>query len=122
MPGRAEPIGPDGGAVAIRSRHPRGGERHVDPAAAPTPPGPIDAMPPRGRRLRRHAYRIVAGALLIYLMGAYLPLPLLRPRYAGPNPALEDVPGVTRTAEGTDGDPINVANIGTKAEVMRAMV
>lgn len=89
--------------------------------AAP-PPAPIDPTPPRGHRLRRRAYRIVGGALLAYLLAAYVLAPLLWTRYARRHTALEDIPGVTRTAYGTDGDPLNVAYIGTKAELMRAMV
>ena len=52
----------------------------------------------------------MAGALLAYLVGAYLAMPLLWTRYARRHPALEDIPGVTRTADGTAGDPLNVTD------------
>ncbi len=65
---------------------------------------------------------MVGVVLVAYLLVAYLLLPGLWGRYARRHPLLEDVPGITRTREGTDGDPLNVALTGTKAEVMRIMV
>ena len=78
--------------------------------------------PARKLRLRRRAVSVFSVVLLIYLVAAYLIIPGLWGRYARRHPSLEDIPGVTRTGEGTDGDPLNVALIGTKAEVMRIMV
>jgi hypothetical protein len=65
---------------------------------------------------------IASGALLAYLAVAYVILPLLWKRYAHRHPSLEDMPGVTYTANGIPADPINVALIGTKAEVVRIML
>jgi len=65
---------------------------------------------------------VVGMAVMIYVVTAYLVMPVLWSRYARRHPTLEDIPGVTRTGDGTDGDPLNVALIGTKAEVMRSMV
>src|SRR5262245_23734229 len=98
-----------------------GGETLVEDAVTP-PPAPIVPTPPRVNRLRRRAYELVGVALLGYLVVAYVLMPRFWTRYARRHPALEDIPGVTRTAEGTDGDPLNVACIGTKAPLMRAMV
>ena len=86
-------------------------------------PGTVDpARPRRVHRLRRKVLGIAGITLLIYLAAAYLLIPVLWRRYAREHPSLEDIPGVTRTAVGTDGDPLNVGLIGTKAEVMRIMV
>jgi hypothetical protein len=60
--------------------------------------------------------------LLTYLVAAYVLLPLFWTGYARRHPGLEDVPGVTRTGDGTDGDPLNVALVGPKEQLMRAMV
>jgi hypothetical protein len=88
-----------------------------------TPPSAsIASVPPPSARRRTRVYQIVGGALLAYLLVAYVLLPLFWTRYARRHAALEDVPGVTRTGEGTDGDPLNVAYVGTKAQVMQAMV
>jgi hypothetical protein len=65
---------------------------------------------------------LVAGLLLVWLVAAYLVLPALWKGYAHRHPSLEDIPGITHTASGTPGDPLNVALIGTKAEVMKIMV
>jgi hypothetical protein len=49
-------------------------------------------------------------------------MPLVLRTYARRHPSLEDIPGITPTVEGTPGDPLNVALVGTKAEVMKTMV
>jgi len=92
--------------------------RNVD-----TPPStPVVTASPQAGRSWRHACGIAGTALLAYLIVAYVVLPLYWTRYARRHPALENLPGVTRTGLGTDGDPLNVAYIGTKAQVMKAMV
>jgi hypothetical protein len=58
----------------------------------------------------------------MYLAVAYLLLPLLWRRYAHRHSSLDDVPGITHTADGIPGDPINVALIGTKAGVIKIML
>lgn len=63
-----------------------------------------------------------AATLVAYLLIAYVLLPLFWTEHTRRHPGLVDVPGVTRTGDGTDGDPLNVALVGTKAQVMRAMV
>jgi hypothetical protein len=59
--------------------------------------------------------------LLIYLAVAYLVMPGWWKHYAREHPSLEDVPGITYTKSGIPGDPINVALIGTKAQLMQIM-
>jgi hypothetical protein len=49
-------------------------------------------------------------------------MPLFWRTYARRHPSLEDIPGMTQTVEDTPGDPLNVALVGTKAEVMKIMV
>jgi hypothetical protein len=53
---------------------------------------------------------------------AYLLIPNLWKRYAHRHPGLEDMPGRTYTADGIPADPINVALVGTKHEVMAIML
>jgi hypothetical protein len=53
---------------------------------------------------------------------AYLVMPGLWKRFARRHPALEDIPTITHTKAGIPGDPLNVALIGTKAEVMKTML
>jgi hypothetical protein len=65
----------------------------------------------------RRAAVLAAALLLAYGVGAYLVLPALWERYAHRHPALDDVPGITTTGADIPGDPLNVALIGTEAEL-----
>jgi hypothetical protein len=85
-------------------------------SSQPSPPAPT-----RGRRRRKWA-AVLAGGVLLWLATAYVVLPDLWTRYARRHPSLEDVPGVTYAADGIPADPINVALIGTKKEVLRIML
>jgi hypothetical protein len=87
--------------------------------AEPSEPG---ATPAKRRSASKRVALAVLGLLLIYLAAAYLVLPGLWKRYAHRHPSLEDVPGITHTADGIPGDPLNVALIGTKAEVLQIML
>jgi hypothetical protein len=62
------------------------------------------------------------GFPLTYLAVAYLFMPALWERHVRRHPSLADVPGITATSAGIPGDPLNVALIGTKAEVLQNMV
>jgi hypothetical protein len=65
---------------------------------------------------------LLGGFLLVYLAMAYLLVPAFWTRYAHRHPALGDLPGITHTANGIPGDPINVALIGTKADLVKIML
>jgi hypothetical protein len=82
---------------------------------------PISTPAKRRSRWKRAAV-LISVVLLAYLAVAYLIVPSLWRRYAHKHPSLDDVPGITHTAAGIPGDPINVALIGTKAEVIRIML
>jgi hypothetical protein len=78
-------------------------------------------MPGRlGLDVRRAAI-LVAVLLLAYGAGAYLLVPALWERYARRHPSLDDIPGITVTGADIPGDPLNVALIGTEAEVKAIM-
>ena len=78
--------------------------------------------PTKRRSLRARVTLVVFVVLLAYLAVAYLLLPGLWKRYTHRHPYLEDLPGITYTADGIPADPINVALIGTRAEVMKIML
>jgi LssY C-terminus len=80
---------------------------------------PLPAKKP-SRRRRFIAYVLVG--ILVWAGVAYLILPAAWKRYAHRHPAFEDMPGVTYTADGIPADPINVALVGTKAEVVKIML
>ena len=79
------------------------------------------AAAPKGRRLWKRLAACVVGVLLLYLLVAYVVVPAEWIRYAHRHPAMENVPGITRTADGIPGDPLNVALIGTSTEVKAIM-
>jgi LssY-like putative type I secretion system component LssY len=78
---------------------------------------------PAKRRGRwKWAALVAAGALLAYLAVAYALLPALWKGRARRHPSLEDIPGITYTADGIPGDPLNVALVGTREEVIGVML
>jgi hypothetical protein len=72
--------------------------------------------------LRKRIALFAAGLVLAYLAAAYVIVPALWPAYARRHPRLEDIPNITYTADGIPGDPLNVALIGTKAELIQLML
>jgi hypothetical protein len=49
-------------------------------------------------------------------------IPEVWKRYVRRHPALDDVPGITTTADGIPGDPINVCLVGTQEELIEIML
>jgi hypothetical protein len=81
-----------------------------------------NTSPPPRRSRRRQAVTLLVGLLLVWALLAYIVVPAAWKRYTRRHPTLEDVPGVTFTADGIPADPINVALIGTREQVMKIMV
>jgi hypothetical protein len=75
----------------------------------------------RQNRRKRIAF-IAAIVLTCYVAAAYFVLPSLWREYAHHHPALDDVPGITLTADDHPGDPINVALIGTQESLETIML
>lgn len=74
----------------------------------------------RGRRLQR-ILKFLVAAIVTWLVLAYVVLPWHWSRYVRRHPALENLPGVTRTSAGLPGDPLNVGLVGHETEVQQAM-
>jgi hypothetical protein len=70
----------------------------------------------RGRRMRMLLWFLLAWAVVAYLIA-----PRLWQLYFSHHKAFAEVAGVTRTADGHPGDPVNIALVGGDAEVVRAM-
>jgi hypothetical protein len=79
-------------------------------------------VPAKRRSRLRRAVTALAGLLVIYLLVAYVILPLGWVRYANRHPSLDDIPRITRTIDDIPGDPLNVALIGTETELKRIML
>ena len=89
------------------------------------PPGPGEATPlpaTKRRSCGRRALLLVVGLIVVYVLVAYVILPLGWVRYAHRHPSLEDVPRITHTIADIPGDPLNVALIGTETELTRIML
>ena len=79
--------------------------------------------PPVGRRARWQQVLVGLGiGLVVYFVVAYLLRPALWVRYERRHPAIDQTPGITLTGDDHPGDPINVALVGSKADVKRIML
>src|SRR5262245_42747674 len=91
----------------------------------PRPDASVSAAPsttpPKPRSVGKRLFGLAVALLLVYLVVAYLVLPRLWKFYYRRHPSLEDIPGITHTASGIPGDPLNVALIGTKVQVIQIM-
>ena len=90
----------------------------VEPSGAQ----PVAIRSPR-RRWARRGLGALAAVAAVYVLTAYLILPLLwREHEAGHHPALDGAPTVTTNADGIPGDPIDVALVGSRSELVNAML
>jgi hypothetical protein len=64
----------------------------------------------------------IGVSLLVYVAIAYLALPLLWRTAIQEDPELAGGPHLTHTADGHPGDPINIALVGSEADVIHAMI
>jgi len=78
--------------------------------------------PPPVRLRRKTWLSVMAVLVLLYLAVAYVVLPMGWVVYAHRHPALDAVPGITRTGDDHPGDPINVALIGSETELKTALL
>ncbi|MFO1460510.1 MAG: LssY C-terminal domain-containing protein [Verrucomicrobiota bacterium] len=70
-----------------------------------------------------HRYLRIAGILILaYLLVAYVIVPRIWKREIRKDPKLFDAPRLTHTPTGIPGDPVNLALLGTEADVTRAML
>jgi hypothetical protein len=79
-------------------------------------------LPPGRSRLFKRAALGLLALLLLYLVVAYLLVPLVWIRYAHRHPAWEDAPRITHTIADIPGDPLNVALVGGEPEVKKILL
>ena len=77
------------------------------------------SRPPRRRWRPLRALGVLVG---LWLLAAYFVLPWLWTEHERHHPALEGAPRVTVNADGIPGDALNVALIGSRQEVIRALL
>ena len=64
---------------------------------------------------------VTAGIIAAYLLVAYVIVPLGWVAYEHRHPAIDETPGISMTADDHPGDPMNVALIGSEADLKKAM-
>ena len=79
-------------------------------------------VPAGSRRTLRKALYLFLILLIAYLLVAYLLLPWGWSRHESRNTSISAIPRVTRTASGIPGDPLNLALIGSKEQVITIML
>lgn len=84
------------------------------------PPPHSDASALTSRR--RVYFRVAAIIIVLYLAVAYVIMPLAWKRDVRRHPQLFDAPRITRTPDGIPGDPVNVALLGSEADVIHSMI
>jgi hypothetical protein len=86
----------------------------------PPAPGPSAGQSPA--RSRKRSLLLLSGWLLAgYLLLAYVVVPRVWRRELKEHPDLSGGPRITHTANGIPGDPLNLALLGTEAELIRGM-
>src|SRR4051812_39244348 len=91
--------------------------------SSPAPrPDPNSTAQPRRHSRTRRATGLIVGFLVIWAAVAYLVKPAVWRRHAHRHPALDDVPGITQTGTDIPGDPVDVALVGTEAELVKIML
>ena len=70
---------------------------------------------------RRRRRRLLLWALAAWAVAAYLVVPVLWKTYFRHHSDFDAVARITTTADGHPGDPVNVALVGSEADVVRAM-
>lgn len=72
---------------------------------------------PRRPSKKRRVATVLSILPLLYFVSAYLIVPLIWEQYADRHASFDDNPRITETSDGHPGDPLNVALIGTRAEI-----
>ena len=80
------------------------------------------APSPRRTRPSRRLLTLAGIVVLAYLAVAYVILPLAWKQDVRRHPQLFDAPRITHTPDGIPGDPINVALLGSEADLVHAMI
>jgi hypothetical protein len=93
----------------------------MKPANAPTSLA-VETLPRQRRKLLMTGAIGLGAVLLAYFIVAYLVMPAVWKRYARRHPAIDATPGITVTGDKHPGDPINVALIGSQADLQRIML
>jgi len=76
---------------------------------------------PVAQRKRRPWMYVILGIAVLYLLAAYVVVPMAWKVYAHRHPSYDDNPRVTQTSDHHPGDPLNVSLIGTEDQIKTIM-
>jgi LssY-like putative type I secretion system component LssY len=77
----------------------------------------VGPQPVVARRTKLLWFYMLLGLAVLYLLAAYVVIPMIWKDYARLHPSFDDNPRITQTGDGHPGDPLNVSLIGTKEQV-----
>lgn len=92
------------------------------PSILPVGPASVVSSSTGSRSRRRSLIRVLLLAGGLYGMLAYIAAPGFWRYYSRHHPALSNLPVTTLTGDGTPGDPLNFALVGTRREVVQCVV
>ena len=72
------------------------------------------------KKKRRWLYMLF-GVVALYVLAAYVVIPMVWEIYARHHPSFHNNPRITQTSDGHPGDPLNVSLIGTQTEIVSTM-
>jgi len=78
-----------------------------------------ESLPPRSKR--RQVIHGLVVLLFVYFVVAYVAVPYIWEFYAKRHPTFDNNPRITQTHDRHPGDPLNVALIGTQAQIQKIM-
>lgn len=76
---------------------------------------------PEHERRRHRIRRWILGSIVVWLVAAYLLIPMAWEYYASLHPSFDENPRITETGDKHPGDPLNVALIGSEEQVKAIM-
>src|SRR5512147_2192683 len=94
----------------------------TQPSKALEPKEPRGGTPARRPHRLRRVLQAIGAMLLVYLLAAYVVIPLIWKKETARHPGLYDAPRITHTVNGIPGDPVNLALLGSEAEIIRGML
>jgi hypothetical protein len=83
---------------------------------------PTNMTPTPRMSVARRVTGVAVALLVVWAIVAYIVVPAVWKHYVHTHPSLDDVPGITQTADGIPGDPLNVALVGAKGDLVKIML
>jgi len=106
----------------VASKLGQGTAADLEPLPGPSATSQAVRPPPLQRHEARRLLRLLLLTLVLYLVLAYGALPAVWRLFEHRHPALSSVASRTVTGDGIPGDPLNIAFVGSGAEMQRRLL